>query len=101
MLLVLPTSGCLILFLRIQVLKLLCSVTGLVFPHVLKECNTFLKCRGGGSKKNEEMDPTNLEDEDKMSVYGNPVTQHHVSEDLNPHQDQFGSHKSHVVVFNP
>jgi hypothetical protein len=47
------------------------------------------------------MDPTNLEDEDKMSVYGNPVTQHHVSEDLNPHQDQFGSHKSHVVVFNP
>lgn len=42
-----PISGCLILFLRIQVLKLICCVTGLVFPHILKECNTFLKCWGG------------------------------------------------------
>jgi hypothetical protein len=56
-----------------------------------------------GSKKNEEMDPTNLEDEDKVSVFSNPLTQHRISEDLNPHQDQCGSPKSHfvVVVFNP
>lgn len=42
-----PISGCLILFLRIQVLKLICCVTDVVFPHVLKECNIFLKCWGG------------------------------------------------------
>jgi len=55
-----------------------------------------------GSKKNDEMDPTNLEVEDKMSVYSNPLTQHRISEDLSPHEDQCGSPKSHVVVvFNP
>ena len=55
-----------------------------------------------GSKKNEDMDPQDIEDEDKMSVYGDPVTQHRISEDLNPHRDQCGSPISHVVVvFNP
>jgi len=49
------------------------------------------------SKKNEEMDPTNLEDEGKMSVYSNPVTQHRISEDLSPHQDQCGGPISHTV----
>jgi hypothetical protein len=54
------------------------------------------------SKKKDEMDPTNLEDEDKVSVYSNQLTQHRISEDLNPHQDQCGSAKSHVVVvYNP
>jgi hypothetical protein len=54
-----------------------------------------------GSKKNDEMDPTNLEDEDKMSVYSNPLTQHCISEDLSAHQEQCGSPKSDiVVVFN-
>jgi hypothetical protein len=55
-----------------------------------------------GSKKNEEMDSTNLEDEYKMSEYSNPVTQHRISEELSPHQDQCGSPISHVDVdFNP